>query len=284
MSVARRPRARDAVQGGSSEANSAAGRGQGAGGGGDHPHAVPPGLGHRPPRSPPPPPLAWVTLSARQPDPAQQQRVASGRDKRQRHLSAVWDLAMEAQGVKAFLRIIIPYPLVIKGCSNLPDAQELVGMFAYHLVSGHWWVQTGVAGIGEEGTVTTAGIIGPAVVKGMEKQRPEWVDVAWLAMRIHVGRVWSRGGVDVIDVKVAGDAPPARKREAPAPPTARGHRCAPPPLRPRVHSPPQSGRHVTGRGGLWTNGWSSKSNIARRGRSARSARRPRRAPPASLPR
>ena len=31
-------------------------------------------------------------------------------------------------------------------------------MFAYRLVSGHWRVQTGVSRIGEEGTVTTAGV------------------------------------------------------------------------------------------------------------------------------
>ena len=46
-------------------------------------------------------------------------------------------------------------------------------------------MQTGVAGIGEEGTVTTAGILGLAVVTGWEKRTPEWVDVALLAMRVH---------------------------------------------------------------------------------------------------
>ena len=58
--------------------------------------------------------------------------------------------------MRADLRIPFPCPLVIRGGSNLPEGQELVGMFAYRLVSGHWRVQTGVAGIGEEGTVTTA--------------------------------------------------------------------------------------------------------------------------------
>ena len=45
------------------------------------------------------PPLVRVTLAPRQPDPAWAQRVAPGPDGRQRHLSAVWDLALEARGV-----------------------------------------------------------------------------------------------------------------------------------------------------------------------------------------
>ena len=56
------------------------------------------------------------------------------------------------------LRISFPCLIVLRGGSNLPAGQELVGMFAYRLVSGHWRVQTGVSRIGEEGTVTTAGI------------------------------------------------------------------------------------------------------------------------------
>ena len=53
-------------------------------------------------------------------------------------------------------------------------------MFAYRLVSGHWRVQTGVWRIGEEGTVTTAGVFGLNVLTGWEQRRPEWADVAWL--------------------------------------------------------------------------------------------------------
>ena len=90
--------------------------------------------------------------------------------------------------MQANLHISFRCPLVIRGCSNLPNGQELVGMFAYRLVSGHWRVSTGVAGIGEEGTVTTVGIIGLSVVTGWEKRRLEWTDVAWFAMRVHVGR------------------------------------------------------------------------------------------------
>ena len=122
-----------------------------------------------------PPPLARVTLAARRPEPAWRQRVAHGPDGRQRHLSAVWELALEAQRVHADRRIPFPCPLVIRGDSNLPAGQELVGIVAYWLVSGHWRVQTGVARIGEEGTVTTAGIIALAVVMGWEKRRGEWV-------------------------------------------------------------------------------------------------------------
>ena len=63
------------------------------------------------------------------------EQVAPGPDGRQRHLSAVWDMAVEAQGVQAELRISFSCPLVINGGSNLPHRQEMVGMFAYRLVS-----------------------------------------------------------------------------------------------------------------------------------------------------
>ena len=83
--------------------------------------------------------------------------------------------------MQADLRIPFPCPLVIRGGSNLPEGQELLGMFAYWLVSGHWRVQMGVAGSGEEGTMATAGIMSLPAVMGWEKRRAEWVDVAWLA-------------------------------------------------------------------------------------------------------
>ena len=97
-------------------------------------------------------------------------------------------------------------------------------MFAYWLVSGHWRVQTGVSRIGEEGTVTTAGVFGLKVLTGWEQRRPEWADVAWLAMRVHVGRQRKMGVVDVIDVEE--DEPPTCKRkggpegDTPPPPKA----------------------------------------------------------------
>ena len=67
-------------------------------------------------------------------------------------------------------------------------------IFAYRLVSGHWRVQMVVAGIGEKGTVTDASVIQLAAVTGLEQRRADWVDVAWLAMRVHVGRMRGQGG------------------------------------------------------------------------------------------
>ena len=124
------------------------------------------------------PPLDRVTLAPRQPDPALTQRVAPGPNGRQRHLSPMWHLALEAQGLQAALRISFPCPIVVMGGSNLPEGQELVGVFAYRLVSGHWWVQTGVVWTGEEVTVTTAGLPGLNVITGWQQRKPEWVDVA----------------------------------------------------------------------------------------------------------
>ena len=120
--------------------------------------------------------------------------MAPGPDGRQQHLAAASNLDMDAQGVQADLRISFPCPLVSRWGSNLPAGQKLVGMFAYRLVSGHWRVRTGVAGIAEEGTVTTFGITGVSVVTGWEKRRPGWVDVAWLPMRVDVGRQQKGGG------------------------------------------------------------------------------------------
>ena len=92
------------------------------------------------------PPLDRVTLAARQPDPAWTQQVLPGPDGRQWHLSAVCDMVLESWGVQGTFRISFPCPIVVRGGANLPAGQELVGMFAYWLVSGHWRVQTrGVA-------------------------------------------------------------------------------------------------------------------------------------------
>ena len=103
-------------------------------------------------------------------------------------------------------------------------------MFAYRLVSRHWRVQTGVSRIGEEGTVTTAGVFGLNVLTGWEQRRPEWADVAWLAMRVHVGRQRKMGVADVIDVEE--DEPPTRKRKG----RPEGH-TPPPPQAPRTATP-----------------------------------------------
>ena len=222
------------------------------------------------------PPLDRVTLAARQPDPAWTQQVPPGPDGRQRHLRAVWDMELESPWVQGTLRISFPCPIVLRGGSNLPAGQELVGMFAYRLVSGHWRVQTGVSRIGEEGTVTTAGICGLNVLTGWEQQRPEWVDVAWLAMRVHVGR--QRKGVvaDVIDVE-EDEPPPTRKRKG----RPEGDTGPTPPPKPRVRPPRGSGqggrsrrsrRGGGGRGGCCRSGWTSSGRG--RGRHAPSARRP----------
>ena len=102
-------------------------------------------------------------------------------------------------------------------------------MFACRLVSGHWRAQTGVSRIGEEGTVSTAGVCFLNVLTGREQRRPEWADVAWLAMRVHVGRQRKMGVADVIDVEE--DEPPTRKRKGrppqgdtePPPPKSRAY-------------------------------------------------------------
>ena len=112
-------------------------------------------------------------------------------------------------------------------------------MFAYRLVSGHWRVQTGVARTGEAGTVTTAGVFGLNVLTGWERRRPEWVDVAWLAMRVHVGRQRKMGVVvDVIDVEEDEPPPDAQAERAPR----RGHGPQHPPPKPRVRRPRRSGQ------------------------------------------
>ena len=67
--------------------------------------------------------------------------------------------------------------------------------------------------------MTTVGVFGLNVVTGWKKRRPEWVDVAWLAMRVHVGRQ-RKGEVAVIDVEGEDDVPPtpsARKRKGRSP-------------------------------------------------------------------
>ena len=154
-----------------------------------------------------------------------------GPDGRQRHLSAVWDMVLESRGVQGTFRISFPCPIVVRGGGNLPAGQELVGMFAYRLVSGHWRVQTGMARTGEAGMVTTAGVFGLNVLTGWEQRRAEWVDVAWLAMRVHVGRQRKMGVADVIDVK-EDEPPPTRKRKG----RPEGD-TPPPPQAPRTAAP-----------------------------------------------
>ena len=221
------------------------------------------------------PTLDRVSLAARQPDPAWTQQVPPGPDGQQRHLSALSDMVLESRGVQGTFCISFPCPIVVRGGGNLPAGQELVGMFAYRLVSGHWRVQTRVSRIGEEGTVTTAGVFGLNVVTGWEQRRPEWADVAWLAMRVHVGRQRKMGVADVIDVEE--DEPPTRKRRG----RPQGDTEPPRTPKPRVLPPRRSGRcgrsrqsrwRGGGRGGWCRSGWTSSGGG--RGRHARSTRRP----------
>ena len=125
-------------------------------------------------------------------------------------------------------------------------------MFAYRLVSGHARVQIGLAGIGGEGTVTAATFILQAAVTVWEQRRAERVDVACLAMHVHVGRMRGKGGDGRIGVEGEEDAPPPhppppRVAKRKAPPLLPHTQVRPPP-RPPVQAPPRSGRHVSGRG------------------------------------
>ena len=147
-------------------------------------------------------------------------------------------------GVHADPRIPFPCPLVIKGGSNVPEGQSLVGMFACRLVSGHSRVQTGVAGIGGEGTVTSTMVIALAAVVGWEQRRAEWVGVAWLTMRVHVGRMWGKGGGGGL----ASSMSRGRMWTPPPPPAAQSRKppspadtCAPPSKTSRTNSPAEGG-------------------------------------------
>ena len=112
----------------------------------------------------------------------------------------------------------------MNGGSNLPDGQILVGMFAYPLMSGHWQVQTGVAGLGEEGSLTVAMVIPLTLVVGWDQRWAGWANVAWLAMRVHVEKVGKGlgGGGELIEGRMSTPTPPALrgpKRKVPPPPT-----------------------------------------------------------------
>ena len=182
-----------------------------------------------------------------------------GPDGQQRNLSAVWDMVLESRGVQGTLCISFPCPIVVTAGSKLPEGQELVGLFAYRLVSGHWRVPTGVSRIGEEGTVTTAGVFGLNVVTGWDKRTLEWVDVAWLAMRVHVGKQRKMGVADVIDVEEQDDPPT---------PSAQKRKAQPPPRGPRAPTPPESPAygHPSGAGGA--GGGAGAEGVARVGGAA----------------
>ena len=81
------------------------------------------------------------------------------------------------------------------------------------------------------GTVRMAGVFGLNVLTGWEQRRAEWVDVAWLAMRVHVGRQRKMGVSGVIDVE-EDEPPPTRKRKG-----CPERDTPPPPKAPRTATP-----------------------------------------------
>ena len=152
-----------------------------------------------------------------------------------------------------------PCPIFVKGDSVLLQGQTLVGMFAYRLVSGHGQVQTGVAT--GEGALTTAMVILMALVVGWQQRRPEWADVARLAMHVHAGRA-PRGvrpaGADVVDVEkedARDDAPRAthtsKRRPRSRPPMTRMPPLPRSPAQPTPHKLPRChhGQTQFGHGG-----------------------------------
>ena len=59
--------------------------------------------------------------------------------------------------------------------------------------------------------MATGGVFGLNVLMGWEQRRPDWADVAWLAMRVHGQRQRKMGVADVIDVEE--DEFPTRKQK-----------------------------------------------------------------------
>ena len=178
----------------------------------------------------PTPPLDRVTLAAKQPDPAWTQQVPPGPDGRQRHLSAVWDMVLESRGVQGTFRISFPCPIVVKGGGQPACGAGAGGYFClptceWALAGAHRGVAYRGGGDGDHGWG-----FGLNVLTGWEQRRPEWADVAWLAMRVHMGRQRKMGLPDVIDVEE--DEPPTRTRkgrpEGDTPPPPKAPRTATP--------------------------------------------------------
>ena len=146
-----------------------------------------------------------------------------------RHLSAAWDLAVEAQGVQASLCISFRCPHVIQAGSNLPEGLEMVGTFAYGLLSGHEWGQRTPAGIWEEGRVSTAGIIGLIVVTGGRSEGQNgWAWHALPCASMRGGSGVARGGLRSLTPRGRRTPPPALLLGNRKHPPPRGHWCAPP--------------------------------------------------------
>ena len=98
--------------------------------------------------------------------------------------------------------------------------------------------------------MTMATVLGLNVITVWQQRKAEWVDVARLAVHVHVGRQ-QKGGVDVIDVAGEEDAPPLPLGpEAECPPRPQGDSDAPPrPLGSPVYGHPCEAGGVGGAGG-----------------------------------
>ena len=152
--------------------------------------------------------------------------------------------------MQAPLRIPFPGPLLVKGGFKLPEGQTMMRLFAYWLASGHWRMQTGVLGIGEEGTAATAAVIPLAVVVGSEQWKAERRGMACHAHPCAWGltSLTSRGRM-----RTPTPTPAAQSGKPPPPPASR-HR-SPQRQGPPIQAPPQTRRHVGGRGGGGVAAW-----------------------------
>ena len=70
---------------------------------------------------------------------------------RMRHLTAVWDLAVEAHGVQPYLRISFPCPLVIRGVPTCPRGRSWWACLPTGLCAGTSGCRRGWRGLGRRG-------------------------------------------------------------------------------------------------------------------------------------
>ena len=100
--------------------------------------------------------------------------------------------------------------------------------------------------------VMTPGIIGLSVVTGWEKQRPDWVDVAWPAMRVYVARQ-RKGGLTSLTWRGRRRPPlppPGSGKATPPPPQGDTGAPPPPPKAPRTGTPAERAERDRPRGGV----------------------------------
>ena len=236
-------------------------------------HAVPRGLGHRPPRPPPCPGQPCPQAGGSGLDAEGGARALRAAAASLCHVGP----GLGGPGGTGRPPHLLPLPHCGHERFQPARGQVMVGMFAYRLVSGHWRVQTGVARTGEEGTVTTARVLRLNVIMGW--QHAAEAGVGGRGMHgLPCASMWggSRRGGGLTSLTSRGrrrpppPPQPGSGKPSPPPPHARGHRCPPPPPRsPRVRPPGRSRwsrRHGGGKGGRWMSGWSSSIGCSRRGR------------------